>query len=513
MFWAALLAVPIAGNLGARLAAGRGDDRRLGAARRLQRPPRRARGGLEVPRADDARAVGRAARDRRARDRAGGRRTLRPARARLARARELAPAALPREATVVAFVLILAGLATKIGWAPVHNWLPDAHSEAPAPISALLSAALLPTVLLVAWRVKMTLDVAVGATRARALFIGFGLASMVVAVPFLWRPLPWKRLLAYSSLEHMGVIALGIGFGTPLAIAGVVLHVAGHALAKALGLLRRAAAAARSIPTPRTRAPAGVHRPEPARPPSAMGVSLVALVGPAALAAVRLRAADPARRHRRGPDGRGGGRRRRARARLPRPAARADRGRDRRAHRPPAPAPAHRSERSIALLTAVLGAGLLALTVAGAAAARLGLRRDASRGARCDRRRSEERVTRRRVARADRRGDRRRRALRRRLGDAARGRHRVAGAARLARRRRACSGAAADGGAVETIVDLVEAADWDEREAHDLHGLRFDGHEPLRALARHPDELGAWTIPVDRRRRAPGRRRARSTPA
>ena len=63
----------------------------------------------------------------------------------------------------------------------------------------------------------------------------FGLASMLVAVPFLWRSLPWKRLLAYSSLEHMGVIALGIGFGTPLAIAGVVLHVAGHALAKSLG--------------------------------------------------------------------------------------------------------------------------------------------------------------------------------------------------------------------------------------------------------------------------------------
>ena len=73
VFWAALLAVPIVGNLGARLADGRGDDRRLGAAGRLQRPPRRARGRLEVPRADDARAVGRAARDRRARDRPGRR--------------------------------------------------------------------------------------------------------------------------------------------------------------------------------------------------------------------------------------------------------------------------------------------------------------------------------------------------------------------------------------------------------------------------------------------------------
>ena len=101
---------------------------------------------------------------------------------------------------------------------------------------------------------------------------------MLVAVPFLWRSLPWKRLLAYSSLEHMGVIALGIGFGTPLAIAGVVLHVAGHALAKALGLLRGAAAAARrSRRRARARRPASLA---PARPTAAaMGVSLVALAG------------------------------------------------------------------------------------------------------------------------------------------------------------------------------------------------------------------------------------------
>src|SRR5439155_869159 len=125
---------------------------------------------------------------------------------------------LPERPTVVAFVLILAGLATKIGWAPVHNWLPDAHSEAPAPISALLSAALLPTVVLVAWRVKATLDVAVGGGTAGALFLAFGLASVIVAIPFLWRALPWKRLLAYSSPEHMGVIALGIGFGPALAL-------------------------------------------------------------------------------------------------------------------------------------------------------------------------------------------------------------------------------------------------------------------------------------------------------
>ena len=190
---------------------------------------------------------------------------------------ERAAPGLPRQTTLVAFVLILAGLATKIGWAPVHNWLPDAHSEAPAPISALLSAALLPTVVLVAWRVKLTLAIAVGSGNARAVFLGFGLTSLIVAVPFLWRSLPWKRLLAYSSLEHMGVVALGIGFGTPLAIAGVVIHVAGHGLAKALGFYA-AVPLLRSDPEAGRRAPSGVlaaSRPTAA----AMGLSLGALGG------------------------------------------------------------------------------------------------------------------------------------------------------------------------------------------------------------------------------------------
>jgi hydrogenase-4 component F len=142
---------------------------------------------------------------------------------------------LDHQLALLAYLLLLAGLAAKIGWAPVHNWLPDAHSEAPAPVSALLSAALLPAVLLVAWRVQQALAGGVGAATSRHVFIFFGLASLAVAVPFLWRPLAWKRLLAYSSLEHMGVIALGIGFGHPLALAGAIVHVAGHALAKSLG--------------------------------------------------------------------------------------------------------------------------------------------------------------------------------------------------------------------------------------------------------------------------------------
>jgi hydrogenase-4 component F len=184
-------------------------------------------------------------------------------------------AGLGHDATLLAFVLIIVGLATKIGWAPVHNWLPDAHSEAPAPISALLSAALLPTVALVAWRVKSALEAAAGPGAAGALLIGFGLASMIVAVPFLWRPLPFKRLLAYSSLEHMGVIALGIGFGTPLAIAGVLVHIAGHALAKALGFYA-ALPLLRADPEAASRPLAGVASTPTA---TAIGVSLVALSG------------------------------------------------------------------------------------------------------------------------------------------------------------------------------------------------------------------------------------------
>lgn len=181
----------------------------------------------------------------------------------------------PGDAGAVAFVLIVGGLATKVGWAPVHNWLPDAHSEAPPAVSALLSAALLPAVALVAWRVLAALGPALPAGQASALFIAFGLASLAIAVPFLWRPLPWKRLLAYSSLEHMGVIALGIGLASPLATVGVVVHVAGHALAKALGFYA-AIPLSRHDPDAGRRAARGLAF---ANPPTAtaMGVSLGAL--------------------------------------------------------------------------------------------------------------------------------------------------------------------------------------------------------------------------------------------
>lgn len=185
-------------------------------------------------------------------------------------------ATMTKQTTAVVLIFITVGFAAKIGWAPLQHWLPDAHSEAPAPVSAMLSAVLLPTAILVLWR----LDLAVSdgpPGSPRWLLLGFGLLSLAVAVPFLWAPLPVKRLLAYSSLEHMGIIAIGLGFADPIATSGVLLHVVGHALAKALGfqvtlpLLRRQPAAAR-LPL----------RAGAATSPSAatgLGISLGALAG------------------------------------------------------------------------------------------------------------------------------------------------------------------------------------------------------------------------------------------
>lgn len=169
-----------------------------------------------------------------------------------------------------AFVLIIAGLATKVGWAPVHNWLPDAHSEAPPPVSALLSAALLPAVMLVVWRVLVALGPALAPGTVSTLILGFGLVSLAVAVPFLWRSMAWKRLLAYSSLEHMGILAIGIGFASPLATAGVVIHIAGHALAKSLGFYA-AIPLLRHAPQSRREAVRGLAF---ANPPTATAVSV-----------------------------------------------------------------------------------------------------------------------------------------------------------------------------------------------------------------------------------------------
>ncbi|MBF0104708.1 MAG: NADH dehydrogenase FAD-containing subunit [Deltaproteobacteria bacterium] len=129
------------------------------------------------------------------------------------------------------FILILIGFGTKMGLAPMHNWLPDAHSEAPSPISALLSATLLNCALLGIIRFFQICVAAGLAKFASDLLIIFGLFSLFVAAVFISFQKNYKRLLAYSSVEHMGIIALGMGIGADFAS---LLHVVGHSLTKAL---------------------------------------------------------------------------------------------------------------------------------------------------------------------------------------------------------------------------------------------------------------------------------------
>src|SRR3989339_503559 len=133
----------------------------------------------------------------------------------------------------IAFIFILIGYGTKVGLVPMHTWLPDAHSKAPAPISSLLSGVLLNVAFLAVLRFKLITDVAVGQGFAQGILIFFGVASIVVAALIIYTQKNYKRLLAYSSIEHMGIIALGFGFGGAGAFAGL-LHMIYHSLTKPL---------------------------------------------------------------------------------------------------------------------------------------------------------------------------------------------------------------------------------------------------------------------------------------
>ena len=138
------------------------------------------------------------------------------------------------EVVRLAFVFIVIGYGTKAGLAPMHTWLPDAHSEAPAPISALMSGVLLNVGLYAMIRFKAVADVALGPEFAARLLIGVGLLSLLVAAAFLVRQRNYKRMLAYSSVEHIGIICLGLGFGGYWGVFGALLHVLSHALSKSL---------------------------------------------------------------------------------------------------------------------------------------------------------------------------------------------------------------------------------------------------------------------------------------
>ena len=132
----------------------------------------------------------------------------------------------------IAFVFVLIGYGTKAGLAPMHTWLPDAHGKAPAPISALLSGVLLNVAFISILRFKLITDVAVGGGAvSQNLLIMFGLCSIVVSALVIFTQKNYKRLLAYSSIENMGIIAIGFGLGGFGALAGL-LHIIYHSLIK-----------------------------------------------------------------------------------------------------------------------------------------------------------------------------------------------------------------------------------------------------------------------------------------
>jgi hydrogenase-4 component F len=133
----------------------------------------------------------------------------------------------------LALVFLTVGIGTKIGFAPLHTWLPDAHSEAPAPVSGLLSGVLLSLALVVLWRTGAALSPTVGHAFVSGLLLVFGFLTMVVATPFLLVQLDIKRLLAYSSMEQIGLIAIGLGVGSRLGVAGALAQIVIHALVKA----------------------------------------------------------------------------------------------------------------------------------------------------------------------------------------------------------------------------------------------------------------------------------------
>ena len=139
---------------------------------------------------------------------------------------------LPHTGVQLAFVLAVVGYGTKMGLVPVHTWLPDAHSEAPTPVSALLSGSLLAISFYAILRYYQVAAAALGSLFPRNVLLAFGIASLLLAALYLFGQSDIKRMLAYSSVEHMGILAIGVSFGAPAALAGVLLHVLAHAAAK-----------------------------------------------------------------------------------------------------------------------------------------------------------------------------------------------------------------------------------------------------------------------------------------
>lgn len=130
-----------------------------------------------------------------------------------------------------AMVLVIIGFGTKAGFAPMHTWLPDAHSQAPTPVSALLSAALLNCAMFGILRFYAVSEITVP-DFAQTLMLIFGLLSIFIAAMFILASKDMKRMLAYSSIEHMGLIAVGFGIGTSASIAAALFMVMAHSFTK-----------------------------------------------------------------------------------------------------------------------------------------------------------------------------------------------------------------------------------------------------------------------------------------
>jgi hydrogenase-4 component F len=145
----------------------------------------------------------------------------------IVRAKDFSP-----ELLNVAFIFLMLGYGTKVGLAPLHAWLPDAHAEGPTPISAVLSGLLLNVALYAVLRFKMLLAANPGAIAPGPLMVTLGLVSLIFAGLMLYRRRDIKRLFAYSSIEHMGLIAFAFGMGGPIANFAGLLHMTLHSLTK-----------------------------------------------------------------------------------------------------------------------------------------------------------------------------------------------------------------------------------------------------------------------------------------
>ena len=132
----------------------------------------------------------------------------------------------------LAFVFLLVGYGTKVGLVPLHNWLPDAHAEGPTPISAVLSGLLLNVAVYAVVRCKVLVEGSLQSSIPSQMLMGFGVASVVLASFLLWRQRDIKRLFAYSSIEHMGIITFAFGMGGPVANFAALLHMTVHSLTK-----------------------------------------------------------------------------------------------------------------------------------------------------------------------------------------------------------------------------------------------------------------------------------------